>query len=226
MYRPQCGICQEFIDDNSVLFTIPCGHIQHHHCLLRVLSDSQTCPICRQKASQLDAKKVFLNFSAIHDDEESPRIKKLRKKNMNLLARLRSTELDHENCRVKLEEARRYAKVLEKDYWIASAKEIKSTRALLEAKKRIQNLQLKNSELQKESTNEREKFIETIKKLEEWKQNTYWVAIGFHTCLLIIMLIDQLGGIEYFGISKSTFLSNLVFLIIIVSSTLIVDGFQ
>ncbi|CRL08574.1 CLUMA_CG021410, isoform A [Clunio marinus] len=55
-----CPICSEILLPSDVLYSTPCGHIFHVSCLNRWLSNNNTCPQCRQSATQVTVHRIFL----------------------------------------------------------------------------------------------------------------------------------------------------------------------
>ena len=51
-----CAICLEYLDLNENYTMTPCGHKFHTSCLLKSLTTTQTCPLCR---APLTDKKTF-----------------------------------------------------------------------------------------------------------------------------------------------------------------------
>jgi hypothetical protein len=49
MPRPRvtCSICLEDEDEYQVMETLPCNHEFHGHCIRRWMSNSYSCPYCR-----------------------------------------------------------------------------------------------------------------------------------------------------------------------------------
>jgi len=46
---PQCAICLDTFDHQSVLARTACGHVFHDHCVRRWVAKRGTCPMCREE---------------------------------------------------------------------------------------------------------------------------------------------------------------------------------
>ncbi|XP_061395739.1 uncharacterized protein LOC133331355 [Musca vetustissima] len=67
-----CAICSEYFKSNDIIYcTTKCGHVFHHKCLTRWLSQSTTCPQCRAVCHRHMIHRIYLNFSepTAQDDE-------------------------------------------------------------------------------------------------------------------------------------------------------------
>ncbi|CAO1316069.1 unnamed protein product [Diamesa hyperborea] len=56
-----CVICSDLFNAAAAIFSTPCGHIFHHHCLLQWLEKSKSCPQCRAKCTQNTAHRIYFN---------------------------------------------------------------------------------------------------------------------------------------------------------------------
>ncbi|XP_011166701.1 E3 ubiquitin-protein ligase TRAIP isoform X2 [Solenopsis invicta] len=58
-----CVICHDLLIPSEDISFIRCGHVFHHHCLLQWLERSQTCPQCRDRATESRIHKAHFTFS-------------------------------------------------------------------------------------------------------------------------------------------------------------------
>ncbi|CAG9769907.1 unnamed protein product [Ceutorhynchus assimilis] len=59
-----CVICSDLFTPSASIYTTPCGHIFHYHCLLHWFENSKTCPQCRAKASPKVLVRLYMNVNA------------------------------------------------------------------------------------------------------------------------------------------------------------------
>ena len=63
-----CTICTEFLDGSRDVSALRCGHLFHGDCLSPWLSQSMTCPQCRQKVTKANViHKLFFSRPDVED---------------------------------------------------------------------------------------------------------------------------------------------------------------
>lgn len=66
-----CIICSDlFISVDSIVTAGNCGHCFHFHCLTQWLERSKTCPQCRNKCTQRNILRIYLNNNTNPDISE------------------------------------------------------------------------------------------------------------------------------------------------------------
>lgn len=66
-----CIICSDLFTPIAEIFTTPCGHLFHYHCLIQWLERSHTCPQCRKKSTEKNIHRIYFNLAntdSIMDD--------------------------------------------------------------------------------------------------------------------------------------------------------------
>lgn len=69
-----CVICGDLFTGTDIaesVYSTPCGHLFHHHCLLEWLGRSPSCPQCRQKTSEKKIIRIFFNLSNTTENDSS-----------------------------------------------------------------------------------------------------------------------------------------------------------
>ncbi|XP_022197245.1 E3 ubiquitin-protein ligase TRAIP [Nilaparvata lugens] len=69
-----CVICGDLFTGTNIaesVYSTPCGHLFHHHCLMEWLGRSPSCPQCRQKTSDKKITRIFFNLSSTSENDAS-----------------------------------------------------------------------------------------------------------------------------------------------------------
>ena len=60
-----CSTCLELLSASDDLFSTPCGHVFHSHCILQWFETGKSnCPQCRNRCRESQLQKLFLAESA------------------------------------------------------------------------------------------------------------------------------------------------------------------
>ncbi|XP_030761865.1 E3 ubiquitin-protein ligase TRAIP [Sitophilus oryzae] len=66
-----CIICSDLFVPTSDIYSTPCGHIFHYHCLIHWLDNSKTCPQCRTKTTTNSLLRLYINVTSSDNSEDA-----------------------------------------------------------------------------------------------------------------------------------------------------------
>ncbi|KAF7273952.1 E3 ubiquitin-protein ligase trul-1-like [Rhynchophorus ferrugineus] len=90
-----CTICSDLFVPTADIYTTPCGHIFHYHCLLHWLNKSKTCPQCRAKTTIHSLVRLYINVAASDNIKEDATVLQHRLDGVEFQLRLKDKDISN-----------------------------------------------------------------------------------------------------------------------------------
>ncbi|KAJ8021382.1 E3 ubiquitin-protein ligase TRAIP [Holothuria leucospilota] len=164
----QCSICAECLElDHQAVCACPCGHVYHEICLKTWFETSQTCPLCREKATQRSLIKLFFEGSDEHDPNQDP----AKLKNALDEAKLNEEKLIREKSSIQSEADRLSGLVDTLNSRITKTlKLVKQEQTINDGFRRQLAFMTQENEQAKECKKETKRLREKVKQLERFER--------------------------------------------------------